>query len=502
MTGKDVRNIGGRLELFVDDWLVDELKEHAQQRLHEPVPQNVALVTDSSWEGNMGGYITAFKDGDVYRMYYQSRHVNIVKENAKKNRETFRPLRVAYAESTNGIHWEKPNTGIYEIDGSKNNNVVWEGVGPARIGTHGFTAFRDANPDAKREGTYKALGTTHDKGAERGLYGMQSADGIHWELISGEPFMTKGKFDSQNLAFWDSVREEYRCYLRDFHPGKLPDDSLADNRRSGIRDIRTCTSKDFIHWTNPVMLTYTGAPEEALYTNQIGPYYRAPHLVFGFPSRYVERPWSKAVELLPELNARRDRSAVSVRYGTVVTDGLFITSRDRQVFYKWPDVFLRPGPQLEGNWVYGDNYQCYGLFETQSSLPGAPMELSFVAPEHYWRGDYTIFRRYSIRIDGFVSVHASILGGEMLTKPLTFSGDDLYINFSSSAAGRIQVEIQDHEGKPVPGFRLDDCIQSIGDELDRKVYWKDDRKPGVLAGQTVRLRFVIHDADLYAIQFR
>ena len=91
---------------------------------------------------------------------------------------------------------------------------------------------------------------------------MQSPDGIHWELMSEKPLMEKGRFDSQNLAFWDAERGEYRAYFRDFHPGMLPDASLADDRSSGIRDIRTCTSTDFLSWTDPVMLSYTGALEE------------------------------------------------------------------------------------------------------------------------------------------------------------------------------------------------------------------------------------------------
>lgn len=502
MREEAVRDIDSRLELFVDEWLIDELKGTAEQRLHEPIPQNVALVTDAPWEGNRGSYITAFKDDDTYRMYYKGHQSWIEEESPGKNKQSFRPLRIAYAESKDGIQWEKPELGIYEIDGTKKNNIVWDGVGPARIGTHGFAPFKDANPDTTPERRYKALGTTHGKGAERGLYAMQSSDAVHWELMSDKPVMTKGRFDSQNLAFWDAERGEYRAYFRDFHPGTLPDESLKDHNDSGIRDIRTSVSTDFFNWSAPEMITYTGSYEEPMYINQIAPYYRAPHVFVGFPARYVERPWTEAVELLPELEERKSRSAVSMRYGTVVTDALFIASRDGLTFHKWPDVFLRPGPQLEGNWVYDDNYPSWGLFETESSLPGAPPELSFVAVEHYWRGNHTLFRRYSIRIDGFVSVRANLHGGEMITKPFTFHGSDLYINFSTSAAGHIRFELQEPGDKAIDGFSLDDCVHGIGDELDRKVYWKDDKRLGALNGRPVRLRAVIKDADLFAIQFR
>jgi hypothetical protein len=91
--------------------------------------------------------------------------------------------------------------------------------------------------------------------------------------------------------------------------------------------------------------------------------------------------------------------------------------------------------------------------------------------------------------------------GELVTKPLRFDGSRLEINFSTSAAGSVRVEIQDPHSNPIPGFTLADCDEQFGDELDRVVSWK--RGPGVseLSGKTVRLRFELKDADLYSFQF-
>ena len=87
--------------------------------------------------------------------------------------------------------------------------------------------------------------------------------------------MTGHPYDTQNLAFWDTVRKEYRLYIRDFN--------------NGVRGIKTATSSDFINWTKPVWLVYPVSQEEALYTNQVGPYYRALHIFIGFPTRYIDR---------------------------------------------------------------------------------------------------------------------------------------------------------------------------------------------------------------------
>ena len=35
--------------------------------------------------------------------------------------------KVSYAESEDGIHWEKPKLGIIDVGGSKQNNVVFDG---------------------------------------------------------------------------------------------------------------------------------------------------------------------------------------------------------------------------------------------------------------------------------------------------------------------------------------------------------------------------------------
>ena len=113
----------------------------------------------------------------------------------------------------------------------------------------------------------------------------------------------------------------------------------------------------------------------------------------------------------------------------------------------------------------------------------------------------TRLRRFTLRMDGFVSIRADSQGGEMVTKPIVFSGNRLELNFSTSAAGLIQVEIQDAAGKPIPGFALEDCPEIFGNRINQVVAWKQGSDLSKLAGKPIRLRFVMKDADLYAIQF-
>lgn len=467
-------SLGSRLELLADDYLIENLSGGAAFRMHHPVPREIVLDHNEPWEGSGSGYHTVFQDGPLYRMYYKAWHLDVLPAGGVNiPHDTV----AAYAHSTDGIHWVKPNLGLFEYEGSKDNNIVWVGKG-----SHDFTPFKDPRPGCPPDELYKAAGY-----GEGGLYGFKSADGIHWSFIQDAPIMTGYAFDTQNLVFWDEVRNEYRAYVRDFN--------------EGIRGIRTATSQDFRTWTEAQWLEYVDSPVEQLYTNQVKPYYRAPHIFIGFPSRYVERGWPPSMEALPNPEHRHLRSAASDRYGMALTEALLMTSRDGVRFRRWNEAFLPPGIERADNWAYGDNYIAWHAVETESAMEGAPKELSLYATESYWTGNSSKLRRYTLRMDGFVSIEAPLSGGEILTKPLVFEGAELVLNFATSAAGNIRVEVQSPDGQPVQGFALDDCYEIFGDALARPVVWKE-AAIGALAGQPVRLRFVMSDADLYSLQFR
>ncbi len=443
--------IAARWELLVDRYLIEQTQGAVELRLHEPVPQEVVLVHDKPWEGNSCGYHTIFQDGPIYRMYYRGWNHNM-----KTEKQTHRAV-VCYAESQDGIHWERPDLGLVEFQGSKQNNIIRAGTG-----THNFVPFKDTNPQCPPAVRYKAVARGEDEYAQT-LLAFQSGDGLHWQPLADKPILTEGAFDSQNLAFWDTVRQEYRCYFRDF--------------REGRRDIKVSTSKDFLHWTPPEWLQFPEAPKEHLYTNAILPYYRAPHLLLGFPTRY-----------LPQRDS--------------LTEGLFMSSRDGQAFHRWAEAFIRPGLNAD-KWHNRSNYIWWGLVETSSPLPGGGKELSLYTNEgYYFESKAAKTRRYTCRLDGFVSLHASFAGGEILTNPLIFEGDRLIVNFSTSAAGSLQVQLETSDGRPAAGFAFSDCPEIFGDATKHTVKWKQGSDVSVLAGKPIRLRVRLRDADLYAFGFR
>lgn len=485
-TGKPIA-IGNRRELFVDDGLIERLTGKAALRLHHPTPREVAIVHDKPWEGSGSGYHTVFQDGDRYRLYYRGLHMVVT--NGKLSTGRHKPF-YCYAESKDGIHWTRPELGIVSFEGSRVNNIILEG-----LGTHNFTPFKDENPNCRPDERYKALGGIKRDG---GLFAFKSADGLHWSLMNDKPVITNGAFDSQNLAFWDPTIRQYRAYWRYFTKGVTTQKVW---KPGGVRAIRTGTSRDFLKWGGDADLKYVDSPAEQLYTNQVKPYFRAPHILIGFPTRYVDRGWSASMKALPDAKNRELRASASRRYGTAVTEGLLMAGRDGVTFKRYNEAFLRPGIGRRGSWQYGQQYIAWHVVETQSSLPGAPNELSLYATEDYWHGKGGKLRRYTLRLDGFVSVNAPMKGGELLTRPFTFRGKSLSLNVSTSAAGSVRVEIQTPDGRPIPGFSLKDCPANFGDAIEHTVTWNGNPDLSKLAGKPVRLRFVLNDADLYALRF-
>ncbi|MDA0833646.1 MAG: hypothetical protein O2955_07820 [Planctomycetota bacterium] len=473
-------DIGSRRELFVDEYLIDHFEGKATQKLHSPVAREVAFFFDQPWEGNASGYPTVLKDGDRYKMWYRG-HRYIVTD---KKLEQAQSEVVCYAESSDGIHWTKPNLGLWPWNGSKENNIIWMGAPEA----HNFAPFIDTNPECPADARYKAIGGTI---TSKGLLAFKSPDGIHWTKMADEPVFTKGVFDSHNTCFWDAGRGCYTMFFRYFSEAEF----------KGLRLIGTAYSPDMLTWTDPLEVKYPNSPPQQMYTNQIAPYIRAPHIFMGFPTRYVARPLTEHVKKLDPVPLRTLLTSVYERVGTDLTDGLFMASRDGVSFHRWDEAFLRPGPQKEGRWVYGDMYQSYGLFETSAETSGAPDELSMHFNEGSWRDEEHRLRRYTIRLDGFVSINAPYAGGEVITQPLIFDGKTLEVNYATSAAGSLKIELQDTNGIAYPGFALADADEQYGDSVAHSVTWQNQSDVSSLSGKPVRLRIVLSDGDLYSFRF-
>ena len=485
-------DVGSRLQVLWDDFVVDAEKTTARRVLHHPEFAGSVMTHDRPWEGDGSDYHCIVPDiddrGEFLRMYYNGVAIRC---GWKDVRERFSAdgVRICYAESWDGgLTWAKPNLGIVEFMGSKENNCILD-EGSFGKAWDNFLVLKDANPACPPEERYKGVGKL-----DGGLWCFLSSDGIRFR--KGWPIAVAGAFDSLNVAFWDNARGVYHLYFRGFH--KVQSERNGD---LNVRDVRHSVSKDFRAWSEPKLLDFgEGAEDYALYTNLIQPYFREPSIFVGFPSRYVERKaWTPNYDRLPSPEKRRWRMDKAhggqPRYGLTITDCIFVFSRDGQRFFREDDAFMRPGPENPGNWVYGDGYPAYRLVKTPAPF-GGDDEISIYSFDRHWSGLASNLNRWRIRQDGFVSRHGAYAGQKVVTKPLVFTGSEMLVNFSTSARGRMFVAIRDASGSAIKSVEL------FGDKVDRVVDFAADAKLSEFQGRPVVVEVDLSDADIYSFRFK
>jgi hypothetical protein len=442
--------LGSRRELFIDRFLIAEMRG-TDLRLGQPVDAGEAFRFDRAWEGRFCNYATVIGGGGKVRLYY--RGVPNAGEDGRGD-EVY-----CYAESPDGRVFVRPRLGLHEVRGTRDNNVILAGTPPLQ---HNFSPFLD------RDGSYKGLAGT----SKSGLIAFASADGVRWAKIQAEPVLTGGAFDSQNLAYWSESEGQYVCYYRTFK--KIG--------ATNYRWISRAVSRDFLSWEKQGEMTFGDAPPEHLYTNQTSAYFRAPHLYVSLCARFLP-----GRQVLSEAEAKA--IGVDPGYFKDCSDAVLMSSRGGLRFDRtFMEAFLRPGLGMK-NWVSRSNYPALNLVATGED------QMSFYVVRDY--GQPTIhLRRYTLRLDGFASVHAGYAGGEMVTKPFTYAGTKLEVNYSTSAPGGVRFWLED-----TGGAVLAESVELVGDQVTREVAWKGVASLEAWAGKTVRLRVGLKDADLFGLRF-
>ena len=507
-----VKNIGSRRELFVDDFLIQSTT--AKLTLQKPTRKGVCFRFDGPYDGTGNCYPILVKDGDTLRMYYCALWVTSFDgkkflQLTEDKSGAYHQLKKVYScciESKDGINWTRPSIGTVEYDGSKDNNIVMTGSPHETL-----VPFIDTNPACKDDERYKAFesvefgtGRTH-----------KSPDGYHWKPMPLHA--PRLGYDGANVTFWDELRQKYWGYFRNWHdkPDWLGYDldstdkkKLAESGKGHFEAINDCTrglgvceSEDYINWSKCEMLDFGGSPYIPLYNNSIVQYYRAPHIFMGFPRRYVERKsWSPSYDQLPDPTHRRNRMGFHPRHGLALTDCLFMSSRDGRRWKRTDEAYLAAGIYNDNNWIYGDCYLSVGMCETKAELKGEPNEISMYTMENHWK-DYKNLCRYTIRQDGFMALCADAKGHITFTKLFTFDGRKLTLNVSTSAMGKMKVEMQDDRGKVIEGYSLSDCDEIFGDRLDYVVSWNGLSDVSSLAGKAIRMRFYMGEVNLFSFKF-
>ncbi len=502
-------DIGDRRQVFIDG-LFFASSDKVKLVAHQPRKTGEHNIAgDRSWErGGLGPYSCVMKEGDVYKMWYHAMDTKLWHTGPTNGS-------ICYATSKDGITWTKPNIGLVEYQGSRKNNiVVGHGAAGYRIGQDGMMVFVDPNaPPGQR---YRMVNrfSTKDEQKTDGVNLLSSGDGIHWKLTH-ETVMTYRKetkghhLDSQNVMFWDEGLKKYVAFVRrNLKGGEAQGQGRAIARAESdhLGDFPMAQDLPVVFYPEPADPLHNGASVVDYYNSAALRYPWADNAWYMFPQAYYHYT----------RNLREFSKKSPVNAGPMET--VFAASRDG---LRWERFDRQPFIPLgmKGEFDCHSTRLIYGLVP---DLSGREMYMYYRGSDwlHGWdrteenrkiltdagvggTQDITFFSRVVLRRDGFVSVKSDHRGGEFTTPRLRFKGRRLALNINTSATGIARVACLDAAGKPIPGYTLEDCdIIHTANEINRIVKWKGRSNVGSLAGEPIRLRFVMQNADLYAFQFQ
>ena len=458
-TAEEPLRPGTAKQLFIDQRFI-ESSRGIRLVVNRPQPTGEKLVVpDKPWEDYwIADYASVIQEGNRIHLWYET--------NDRKEQN----IGVAYASSTDGgATWTKPELGIVDFRGSKQNNLVLRGTEGA---IHVFRNRPDA-PPAERYAMYVG-------GANRAFV---SPDGLHWSPYGATPFLDKKAnkhmtLDSQNIVFWDTRLGKYVVYARFNVP----------TSRGSARIMRTFRRAESLTFGNFTGFEVVFAPDDQdpidfdWYTTAGIEYPFAADAYFMWPAAYFHTP-----------PPPKNDGPLDIR---------FAASRDG-VHWLRPDrgAVIRMG--FNGEWDHGSMYAAYGLTRSGNDL------YVYYTAHDVTHGAYVargflggIISRAKYRLDGFMSVDAGYEGGEFTTPLLERGGNRLELNFEGSAGGGASIEVLDAQGRPVPGYSGAEAARITGNGVAKPVVWPNKPDLSALGPGAIRLRVTLRDAKLYAFQFR
>ena len=476
-------DIGGTKQAFLDDFLIFEASK-ISKFMYRPqkYDKNPILVTDREWERGpvveglegieITGQCVLYDDDEkLFKMWY----LGWVWEDKR------RPW--CYAVSRDGYRWEKPNLGLYDYKGSRDNNILADWADPQY-----FNVFKDPH-DSDPNRRYKAMGELEGPVANQtgGAAVAFSPDGLRWTQHPGNPVVKHGRNmgDAPTFLGWDPKIKKYVFYPRPGH-GLAPEIYGTGDHRH-IRSYGYSTSDDFIHWTPTQIMLTPDAEDRVDY-------------------QYMQLTAGIDGEFYVGFNAMHETHEQT-------WDIFLMTSRDG-FHWNWVDRklpflgrgeigsydagYMTPsGPVVHDGkvWIY------YGAFsgahsERPSKLGPDRMSVALCTlPQNRWLG-----------------LLAGPYRGTIVTHPLTFAGSKLLVDIDASLAMQkpapnrrrfdeceVRIALEDQSGGRIEGFTADRMSPLLESGV-HEVRWRDaDLK--TLAGKSVRLRFEMRNAALYSIQF-
>jgi hypothetical protein len=534
-----VLHISDKKQVFIDGLFL-ERSFGIGLEVHRPIKTGqVAIQSDKSWEkcapgspwdARLAGYNSVMYDEEkhLYKMWY----VPLLPEPDG----TLGGV-IAYAESNDGISWEKPPLDLDDGRFGEKTNIVIGAGASGEDYIHDCHCMVFLDPNADEDERYRMLTRPGEPNPELCIF--SSGDGLRWKRTiekvityhkefdeDGNPVTadidSNGRMtnirdfhlDSQNVIFWDDRLNKYVAYVR--KNKQLETGQYRTIARAESPDLHSFPMVEEMPdvlepdvWDSPATesVGHRELPGSDLYTNGVIKS-DADNAYYMFPSIYY-----KYGSFMKGYAEEAPMNAGGVDVGFAASrDGVNWQRYDRRPFinlgFRGSDdsgsIYMVHGvvPGSEGKlYLYScdsDNLHGANRADRHNDKENTLVEKEAFLPEK----NVFVIKRHEIRKDGFISVHGDYTGGEFITPLLTFEGDILELNVDTSATGMVRVEIQDRYGLAITGYSLSDChLIHTANQIRRIVQWSGESKLDRVSGQVIRLRFSLRNADLYSFKF-
>lgn len=436
-----------------------------RRRVHQPVrdPQEPILRPDAPSDGTSVTPLHVVF-GDVrktWRMWYQAHDPKLHEERVKLGKSKYgnvgepQPIYCCYAESADGVHWQRPNLGIYG-----DTNIVFKGF-----------SYVAGNTFIPKDGRWLMVNCEWESDMKGGIYIAESMDGLRWKYINSEPIVF-GESDCWNSIVWNPDRQVYMLYLRGWHCAAVNWPLLG--KGNPRRRVNYSESRDLKTWSEPQQIL---TPDE-LDTND---YYGLQ--VFRYADAWLGQLWIYDDDVEETIEIELAWSQDGIHWSRLP---------DRQKFLRRG----RPGEQ--------DGYMVIPAQEPV--IVGDEMFVYYTGhPNPHGAADAnanSVGFRTKLRLDGFISLDAGLPHGALITRPFTLQSDHIAINavthHGDIVAELVEPYYHEPEGKPIEGFAAKDFDVFRGDSTAHRLSWRGNSDLRSLKGRRLMLRMQLQRAEFYS----
>ncbi len=491
--------VKGKVQTFLDNVIIHSHR-NITRRWYRPTYRRdrPVIEKDRSWE-----HITYFTysnycvlrdplDG-LFKCWYEDLQLFPERQEKGKSMPTF--SRQLYAESSDGIHWRKPEFDFVQEDDRKTNIVLGSGAGGGH-NVHSMNVVIDPYPPSSDQ-RFRALFThrTPDlPGHTKTVACAHSPDGIHWQLYDKTPMigMSGPRLDDVSVLFYDHNSREFvqntRHFLKGPGGGGAPRGGIHQFASDSRRRIWQSRSHDFIHWSEPVLVAAVdeedGLDEQfyGMAQYKLGTIHLATVGVY----RHVDN------EMDVQLLISRD----GLRWKQTAKRQPFLAPRGKG--YRDTHMVALVSAPIEVDdelWFYVGGSACHHDWWLKGLREGL---------DHPEAHDPTLARfsleLATLRKDGYASLYANpYRQGTVTTQSMMSQGTKLVINARCGSQGSIRVEVTDEFDETIGSCSKENCDAFTGDNVSHIVSWKED--PSIPVQSWRRLHFYLQDAELFSFHF-